>query len=319
MTELAGSTANAHESPNRTDPHRAHPLLPLCFRVGAAMLFATLLTLVKLAGELGIALPEIMFWRQFVTIPLLLAYLAFTHGLHRLRTNRLRSHAGRAAVGMTNMIFNFGAALLLPLAEATTLGFTTPLFAVLLAALVWRERIGPWRWSAVVLGFAGVLVIAQPSGEPVSVMGAAAGLTAAFMIAVINYQIRDLARTEEPISIAFYFALFGAPMAGLALPFFGSGHTATEWLVLLAIGTVGTLAQVLLAASLRQGAVASVISMDYTALVWATVYGWLFWHRVPPTQTWLGAPLIVGAGLLIAWREHRLARAPSAKSTSELE
>jgi drug/metabolite transporter (DMT)-like permease len=284
-------------------------LLALALRVAAAMSLATLLALVKYAGESGIALPEIMFWRQAVSVPLLFGWLAATGGLHRLRTKRLGSHARRAAVGMFNMIFNFGAAILLPLAESTTLGFTTPLFAVVLAALVMREHIGPYRWLAVALGFAGVLVIAQPGGEPTPPLGLAAGLVAAFLIAVINFQIRDLGRTEEPISIVFWFAAFGTPMAALALPFFMTAHSAWQWLVLLAVGAVGTGAQLLLSASLRYGTVARIIVMDYTALIWATLWGWLVWDRLPPAATWLGAPLIVAAGLVIAWRERRLGRA----------
>jgi drug/metabolite transporter (DMT)-like permease len=284
-------------------------VLALALRVAAAMALATLLALVKYAGESGIALPEIMFWRQAVSVPLLFGWLAATGGLSRLRTKRLGSHARRAAVGMTNMVFNFGAAILLPLAESTTLGFTTPLFAVVLAALVMREHIGPWRWLAVALGFAGVLVIARPGGEPVPALGLAAGLAAAFLIAVINFQIRDLGRTEEPISIVFYFALFGAPMAAVALPFYMTAHGARQWLMLVAIGTLGTFAQLLLSASLRHGAVSRIVVMDYTALIWATLWGWLVWDRLPPAATWLGAPLIVAAGLTIAWREHRLSRA----------
>ena len=283
-------------------------LYALALRVAAAMMLATLLALVKYAGESGIALPEIMFWRQAVSVPLLLGWLAVKGGLPRLRTRRLASHARRAAVGMTNMIFNFGAAILLPLAESTTLGFTTPLFAVILAALVMREHIGPYRWLAVALGFAGVLVIAQPGREPVPGLGLAAGLAAAFLIAVINFQIRDLGRTEEPISIVFWFAMFGTPMAAIALPFFITTHSAWQWLLLMAIGAVGTVAQLLLSASLRYGAVARIIVIDYTALIWATLWGWLAWNRLPPTTTWLGAPLIVAAGLVIAWREHRLGR-----------
>lgn len=275
--------------------------------------------LVKHAGESGVALPEIMFWRQAVTIPVLFGWMVMTGSLHRLRTKRLGSHGKRAAIGMTNMVFNFGATILLPLAEATVLGFTTPLFAVVLAALVMREHIGPYRWLAVALGFLGVLVIAQPGGAPISTLGTTLGLLAAFFIAVINYQIRDLGRTEDPISIAFYFAAFGAPLAALALPFFATPHTGEQWLVLIGIGLAGTLAQVLLAASLRFGAVASVIVMDYTSLIWATCYGWLIWDRLPTVSTWLGAPLIVAAGLVIAWREHRLGRDAALKENTHPE
>lgn len=289
------------------------PFFALGLRIVSAFLFATLLMLVKYAGESGVALPEIMFWRQAVSVPLILGYLALTGGLGRLRTNRLGSHARRATLGMTNMVFNFGATILLPLAESTVLGFTSPLFAVVLAALVWRERIGPYRWLAVALGFLGVLVIAQPGGEPIPVLGLVLGLLAAFFIAVINYQIRDLGRTEEPLAIAFYFAAFGAPMAAVALPFYMTSHSGEQWLVLIAIGVIGSVAQLMLAASLRFGAVASVIVMDYTALVWATLYGWLVWEQLPPAATWLGAPLIVAAGIVIALREHRLGRKDARK------
>lgn len=293
-------------------PHR--PILALGLRLGSALLFATLLMLVKYAGDSGVALPEIMFWRQAVSVPILLGFLALTGKLDLLRTARLGSHARRAGLGMLNMVFNFGATILLPLAESTVLGFTTPLFAVVLGALVWREHIGPYRWLAVALGFAGVLVIAQPSGEPVSTLGVVLALLTGFFITIINYHIRDLGRTEDPIAIAFYFAAFGAPMAALALPFFYTPHSPEQWLVLIATGTVGTLAQWLLAASLRFGAVVSIIVMDYTQLIWATLYGWLIWHNMPPAATWFGAPLIVAAGLVIAWREYRLGRTAAVSS-----
>jgi len=298
-------------------PHR--PFFALGLRILSALFFATLLMLVKLAGESGVKLPEIMFWLQAVSLPILLGYLALTGGLYRLKTRRLWTHGRRAAMGMTNMVFNFGATILLPLAESTVLGFTTPLFAVILAALVMREHIGRYRWLAVALGFVGVLVIAQPGGEPVSTLGIVLGLVCAFMIAVINYQIRDLSRTEEPITTAFWFAAFGTPIAAIALPWFIAPHSPEQWLILIGIGVSGTLGQVLLAASLRYGAVASVIVMDYTSLIWATLYGWLFWDKLPPAATWLGAPLIVAAGLVIAWREHRLGRTDMLKENTHPE
>lgn len=290
-------------------PQADRPLFALLLRILAAIVGASLLALVKLAGESGVALPEIMFWRQAIPLPLMLTYLWATGGLRRLRTRRLGDHARRAGLGMTIMVLNFGGAILLPLAVSTSISFTAPLFAVLAAALVLREHIGPWRWTAVALGFAGILIITRPGDEAVPALGLAAALLASVMIAGINFQIRDLGRTEEPVVTAFYFAAFGAPMAALAMPFFMTAHNGAQWAMLLAIGVLGTLFQLLLTASLRYGAVASVIIMDYTALIWATAYGWLIWEHIPSRAIWLGAPLIVAAGLIIAWREQRLARA----------
>lgn len=293
------------------------PILALVLRMASAASFATLLMLVKLAGESGVALPEIMFWRQAVTVPVLIGWLWAAGRLPLLRTNRLAIHGRRAVLGMTNMIFNFGAVILLPLAISTVLGFTAPLFAVLIAALWFRDRIGPWRWTAVALGFAGVLIVAwpDPRGEVVSMLGVGMGLLCAFIIAIINFQIRDLARTEDPIAIAFWFSAFGTPLAALALPFVATSHTPEQWLVLAGIGLSGTVAQVFLGASLKHGPVASIIIMDYTTIIWATLYGWLVWDHLPTMSLWLGAPLIVAAGVTIAWREHRLSRRHPASTT----
>lgn len=292
-------------------PHIERPLYALFLRLAGIALIATLFLLVKVAGESGVALPEIMFWRQAVSIPLLLAWLAARGDLGTLRTKRLGAHGRRAVLGTIGMLAGFGAAVLLPLAEATTLGFTAPLFAVVLGALVMRQKIGRWRWAAVLLGFAGVLVIAQPGHEIVSPLGTVAGLGAGLMVALISFQIRDLGRTETPAAIVFYFALFATLMLLPFLPFTMTAHSAEQWLILLALGTTGTLGQVLITAALRHGAVVSVVVMDYTSLIWALLFGWMIWGRLPASATWLGAPLIIGAGLIVLWRERRLAMALS--------
>lgn len=275
--------------------------------------------LIKLAGDSGIALPEIMFWRQFITVPLILAYLVLRGELVRLKTDIPGTHAMRSVVGMVGMVCNFLAVLLLPLAESITLSFTVPLFVVVIAALVLREFIGPWRWTAVVLGFAGVLVIAQPGGGQIPLLGGLIALAAALMTALVTFLIRDMGRTEEPLRIVFYFALFGAAMMLVLLPFYATAHSPGQWLLLLGIGLAGLGGQLGLTASLRHGAIASVAVMDYTALIWATLYGWMIWDHLPPATTWLGAPLIIAAGATIAWREHRLNRKPSPLTALEVD
>jgi len=287
-------------------------MLALALRIGSAASFAALLAVVKYVGQTGVALPEIMFWRQAACLPWLLGWMVISGRLHQLRTRRIGSHGRRAALGMFNMGCNFGATILLPLAEATTLGFTTPLFAVLIAVLVWREKVGPYRWLAVLLGFAGVLVIAQPGGHPVNGLGVTLAMITAVLVTLINYQIRDLGRTEAPVTTVFYFSLFGSLLTAPALPFVMSHHSPLQWVLLVLVGSLGALGQVLMTASLRFGVVTSVMVMDYTALIWATLIGWQVWGDVPSLATFLGAPLIVGAGLIIAVREHRLQRRTAA-------
>jgi drug/metabolite transporter (DMT)-like permease len=290
---------------------RPRPLLALGVRLLAAFALATMGMLVKLAGSRGAHLVELIFWRQLITAVLLGAGLALAGRIALLKTQRLPAHARRAAAGIVGMIFTYGAVLLLPLAEATTLGFTAPVFAVLIAVVLFRERIGPYRWGAVGIGFAGVMVVMQPFGglaQGVTLAGVVVGLVAPFMVALISFQIQDLNTTENPWSIVFWFAALSLPVAALALPFVSTAHDPLTWALILGMGLVGAAAQMLLTTSLRFGSAAVILLMDYTALLWASFYGYYVFDRAAPASLWLGAPLIIAAGLLIAWRERQLAR-----------
>ncbi|MFZ9395117.1 MAG: DMT family transporter [Erythrobacter sp.] len=298
-------------------PARQRPLLALLIRLAAAATLSLMMAIVKLASESGLTLTEILFWRQLPTIPLILLLFWATGKLRQLRTRRMPQHGMRALLGLGAMFLNFGAATLLPLAEATTFNFTAAIWAVILSALILHEKIGIWRWSAVVMGFAGVLVIAQPGDGHIPAFGAAVALSAAFMIALISIYIRDLAQTEDSLTIVFYFSLLSLPPLLLALPFVWHDKSSEQWALLVALGVAGLLGQYLLTSALRYGSVASVVVMDYSALIWATLFGWWLFDSLPSAATWLGAPLVIGAGILIAWREHRLA-APREQSTTVL-
>lgn len=285
------------------------PMFALFIRLCAAASIGTMAMLVKLAGERGVHVVEILFWRQALTLPMFVGYMIIAGQLALVKTEHLGGHAKRTIYGLVSMSLNFLAVMLLPLAEATTLNFTAPIFAVLLSVLLLRQSVGLYRWGAVIVGFIGIVVIAQPGNGHIPLFGALIALAGAFMMAVVSIQLQQLGRTEQPLTVVFWFTALSTPVLAVALPFFFEPHDTTTWLLLLGFSIFGGIGQFLLTASLRYGAVASVIVMDYSALVWATLYGWMVWDRLPPTQTWLGAPLVVGAGILIAWREHRLAQA----------
>ncbi|MFM8498696.1 MAG: DMT family transporter [Chakrabartia sp.] len=293
-------------------------MLALGLRLLAVFGLSSLSLCVKLASESGIRLPEIMFWRQFAAIPVVLTWVILSSGLSSLRTERLGAHIRRSFLGATGMFFTFGAVLLLPLAEAATLGFTVPIFATLLSALVLKERVGPHRWGAVLIGFVGVLIVIQPGSGGFPLKGALVGLTASLMIGVISLQLRDLGRTEAPTTTVFYFSLLTSIMLltlhllplpaplGELLSWGDQSHDARQWLIISGLGLCGGLAQIALTASLRYAPVSTVVGMDYTALIWSTLYGWAIWGVLPVPSTWAGAPIIIASGLYIAWREHRL-------------
>ena len=311
---VTSSPGTPHEHP------KAHerPLRALGLRLLAMVMLSTMFMLIKYAGQHGVSMPELLFWRQAMSIPLIFAWLVASGSLGVLRTRRMASHAGRAATGTLGLMCNIAAATLLPLPVQTTLGFTTPLFAVLITALILRGKIGPWRWAAVVLGFVGVLIVTSPGSEPIPPLGLAIGLGAGVVVATVSFQIRDLARTEAPISCVFWFAVYGSAFAALLMPLYARPHTNEAWLILFGVGLSGTLAQFLITVSLRFGQVATVVIMDYTALIWATLYGWLIWDDLPPHRIWLGAPLIIGAGLVITWREHFLSKRISPTSALDV-
>jgi len=294
------------------------PLLALLVRLGAVAALSTMSALIKYAERQGVHFVEILFWRQFACIPILVGWALLTgRGLRAFATTRPKAHVVRGLYGLFAMVLNFGAVILLPLAEATTMNFTAPIWAVILSVLLLKDRPGIWRWSSVIVGFVGVLLISRPGSGTIPLFGAAVALAGAFMVALISIQVADLNRTDKPLTIVFWFAAVSTPLCALALPFAAERHDGFEWLLLAALGVLGTVGQLLLTAALRFGKVSSVIVMDYSALFWATLYGALMFDAFPSANTWIGTPLIVGAGLIITWREHSLARRARALALAE--
>lgn len=284
------------------------PVLALTIRFFAGITLATMLMLVKLGKTRGIDLTHMLLARQGLTIPILLGWLAMRGQMHTMRTERIGSHAFRAGTGTIGMVLNFAAPTLLPLAVATTLSFTSPMFAVVLSALLLREHVGRWRWLAATLGFVGVALVADPFHATVPMFGALVAIGGAFMVALISIQIRDLTKTEDSVAIVTWFAIFATPVLLIASLFSDWNYDVGDVLVMLGIGVAGVAGQLLLTASLRFGPVSTVIIMDYMALIWATTYGWLIFDNLPPASLWLGAPIVILAGGIIVWREQKLAK-----------
>ena len=156
------------------------------------------------------------------------------------------------------------------------------------------------------LGFAGVVVVAQPGESVLPALGVAMGSAAAMFNGLITVQVRDLGRTEHPLTTVLLFSCFSMVVLVPLMVLYGRGHPPQVWAMLLGIGVLGMLGQIGLTAALRFGAVATVTVMDYTSLIWTALAGWLVWNHLPPLTTWLGAPLIVAAGLVVLWRERIL-------------
>lgn len=279
-------------------------MLAVIIRLLAVVMVMLMFTLTKILQDRGVHLVEVVSYRQLLALPVVAGWLLMMGGRSAFRTRRPFSHMSRATVGLIAMTLNFASYGMLPLAEATTIGFTAPIFATLLSSLLLREMVGIHRWSAVAIGFAGIVLMAAPGSGHYPLSGLAVALAAAFATGLVSILIRRLAGTEPAATIVFWFTALSVPPALLGLLLYGQSHDMTTCLLIGAMGAAGGVAQLLLTAALKFGPVSIVVPMDYSAIIWATAAGWLISGTLPLLSTWLGAAIIIASGLYIVWREH---------------
>ena len=289
-------------------PANQNRLLGIGLRVGAATSFGFMAAMIKLGSEAGVSVPEMAFYRFAFGLPPLLAWIAWTRDFGAWRTKRPLAHLARGAIGLSTMVLAFGALTYLPLAESATIGFVAPLFSVALSALILGEPVGRHRWSAVALGFIGVLIVMRPSGSSLPAEGLALALLAAFGVAAVTITIRQIGRTESTPTTVLWFTLFSMAATGALLPFFAQAHDTGTWAILVALGLFGGMGQLFLTSALRFAPVSVVVPFDYTQLLWAVLLGWAIWDTHPPSTTWAGAAVIIASGLYTLYREHKLGR-----------
>ncbi len=287
-----------------TDPRPHRPLFAIGLRLAAVICMSIMFVTVRLADMHGVRLVESLFYRQVIALPVVVAYVVMSGNLQAIRTPRLGVHISRTAMGLIGMALNFGSYILLPPAEATTIGFTMPIFGTILSALILREATGIHRWSAVILGFFGVLIMVRPDAGHFPAGGVAVAIVAALNTAIVSMVLRELGRTENAATIVFWFTLLSIPPLAVGVLFWGQPHDAVTWGLLAIIGVSGALAQIFLTAALRWAPLSVVLPMDYSTIIWTTLLGWLLWGDWPMSTTWIGAALIIASGLYIAWREH---------------
>lgn len=286
----------------------ARPMLGIALRLGAVIVIGIMFLLVKLAGNRGVHVGESLFWRQLAGLPVAIAWLWWHNDLAALRTARPGAHALRMVLGIGAMALNFSAMVLLPMADATTFGFAAQIFAVILAAILLAEPTGRYRWGAVIIGFIGIMVALRPGQHSVNLTGAMVALAGALLTACVVIQVRRLTRTEAPGAIVFWFSLTSILPLSIAQFFVARPHDFDTWMIIGGLSLCGAIGQILLTAALRYASVATIMTIDYSALLWTALLGYLVFADVPAASTMQGAPLIIGAGLIIAWREQRLAR-----------
>ncbi len=223
------------------------------------------------------------------------------------KTTRLKPNLLRGGLGAISVIIVVWAYKTLPVGDVAALLNASPLMSVVLAMIFLGEKIS-WRRAAILgVGFAGVVLMAQPSGK-IPLHGLAIGLSAAFGIAVVTVLIRHLGKTESPLTMTFYFSLIGACVSGVMVPFFWMGwEPQLVWLVLL-VGAFGLWAQLAHAQALKILPVAVKEPIGYTFFLWSLLFGFLIWDTMPTLIVLAGSALVVSSNLLLVFLEYRKSR-----------
>ena len=281
------------------------PLLGIGFFVSNLLTMVLIGGLVKLlSGEYAIA--QILFFRYlFAVIPLFFLAVS-TQGVASLKTTRYRDHTIRTISGIVALGLFFYSLSLIPFAEANMLAYSSPIFITILSIPILSEAIGVRRWSAVLIGFVGVILIAQPGSEVFS-LGGIAALASAALAAFVTIWLRLLSDTESPTTTAVIYNTTGSLLFALSLFYFGwvPIDNLTDWVLLISVGLIASFQQFCLATSFRYGEASLLAPFEYLVLVFAVLLGYFVWNEVPPLMSVLGGILISVSGLIILARKRR--------------
>ena len=289
-------------------------LTGIAFKVTSVIIFLAMASLLK-ASE-GVPAGQLVFFRSFFGLVPVIAWLSWRRELLAgIKTQHLGGHLARGSIGTISMGFGFFALTQLPLPEATTLTYAMPLLIVVFSAIFLGETVRLYRWSAVGVGMAGVLLIAWPSltlfssgVSSAAAIGVGAALTGACLGAVAQLLVRRLVDTERSATIVFYFLASSSVIALATIPLGWVTPTPLQTVFLVGAGICGGTAQILLTESYRHADMSVVAPFEYTSLVFSIIIGFFAFGDVPTWQMIAGGLVVVGSGLFIIWRERQLGK-----------
>lgn len=289
------------------------PLLGISLKLVSALAFTLMSAGIKMVAA-KYPTGQIVFCRSFFALIPLIIWLAWRSEFpSALRTKNLRGHMKRGVFGSTGMFLGFAALGFLPLPDAVALGYAGPLMVVVLAVVILKERVRIYRWTAVTIGFLGVLLMLSPylggvahgfSGGPA--IGAALALGGAFCSAFASVEVRLLTSTEKTGAIVFYFMVLTACL-GLSTSLLG-WHLPTwqDALLLFTIGILGGLGQILIVQAYRYGDASLIAPFEYSTMLWAVAIGWFLFGDWPANAVFVGAAIVITSGIYVILREQQL-------------
>lgn len=292
----------------------ANPLFGIGLKVASVAIFVGMSSCIKAAGDVPAG--QIVFFRSLFAIFPIVAYLAVSRELRTaLHTKNPLGHIARGLVGVTAMGLGFFALTRLPLPEAITLNYAQPLFVVLFSAIFLGEHVRFYRWSAVVVGLIGVIIVSLPkltllgSGAAMDnneLTGVLAAFGAAAMSAVAMLFVRKLVHTERTPTIVLWFSLTASVIALATIPFGWEALTGSQALLLVMSGFCGGVAQILMTEAYRHAEASTIAPFEYTSIILALAVGYTVFGDRPTLHILVGGAIVIGAGIFIVWRERQL-------------
>ena len=288
-----------------------NPSLAIALKTLAVLLFTIMAAMIKVATE-DVPAGQAVFFRSFFAIPVITLWIWQQGNLREgLIPHNLMGHVWRGLIGTSAMVLTFAGLTLLPFPEVTAIGYATPIFTVVLAALLLGERIRLFRISAVGLGLVGVMIVMFPrltvdDFSDAATIGALMILAAAMLRALVQIHVRRLVQTEHTAAIVFWFSVTATLLSLLTLPFGWVVPAQQALLILIGAGLIGGVAQIMVTSSYRFAPASMLAPFDYASMIFATLIGWLFFSEVPTVTMLIGAGLVIAGGVLIIWRERQL-------------
>jgi drug/metabolite transporter (DMT)-like permease len=249
---------------------------------------------------------EVLFTRSMVSLITCALFILPTTGLMVFRTRRLRHHVMRSFSQFVSQTFLIIAFSLMPFAGAIAINFSAPLFATLVSIIMLKEKVGAARWTALLVGFFGVLIFTNP-GAGTFQSGALFALGNAILYGTVTAAVRGMTATESIETLTMYQLLLITCFFSLLLPFGFTMPTRHDWALIVLNGVCNAIGQYWWTKSLHLGPASAIAPFFYLSLVWAVAFGYFVWGDVPTVGLLVGSVIVVGSGLFLLWREARRA------------
>jgi drug/metabolite transporter (DMT)-like permease len=290
---------------------RDHVPLAIFYMNGATFVFAASSAASKWLVQ-SYPIGEVLFTRTLVSLIVCSIFILPQTGLSVFRTQRLRHHllrSGSQGVSQTFLLFAF---TMMPLAGAIAINFSAPLFATLASALVLKEAVGAARWTALLVGFCGVLIVTHP-GTGTFQIGALFALGNAVLYGSVTAGVRSMTRTESAETLTLYQLALLTAFFALFMPWTWIWPSPSDSVWILLNGTSNAIGQYWWTRALHLAPASAVAPFYYLSLIWASIMGFLIWGEMPTVSLVIGSAIVAGSGLFLFWRETRVRRARMAE------